>query len=120
MFSYRPGGSGDWKASKEGGDGFLLVTVDGMPYWGDAVGQIPFAADKVTDLIEDGTSMTYAIKNTIQTGQKYGDGKIIGGKSDYSNSYDNYMILRGAMWGANGRPITQPITKEEAKKYGLK
>jgi hypothetical protein len=36
---------GDWKRQKEGGAGYLLAMVDGMSYWTDAVGQIPFAVD---------------------------------------------------------------------------
>ncbi|MBK7479017.1 MAG: hypothetical protein IPI69_04270 [Bacteroidales bacterium] len=39
MMSYRQGGSGDWKASKEGAAGYFLVTVDGKPYWADAIGK---------------------------------------------------------------------------------
>jgi len=119
MISYRQGGSGDWKASEDGANGFLLVTVDKKPYWADAIGQIPFAVDKVTDEIEDKKSKTDAIKTTVQAGKKYGEGKLFGGKTDNSNTYDNYFILRGALSGATGRDITKPITKEEAKKYGL-
>lgn len=119
MSSYRQGGSGDWKASEEGADGYLLVTVDNMPYWADAIGQIPFAVDLATDKIEDGKSGYQAIRETIQKGKEYGSGEIIGGEADNSNRYDNYMILRGAANGANGRNITKPVTKEEAKAYGL-
>jgi hypothetical protein len=120
MTSYRQGGSGDWKASEEGADGFLLVTVDDMPYWADAIGQIPFAVDYVTDIMEEDNLSGYkAIRQTVEKGKDYGDGKLVGGKKDNSNTYDNYFILRGAAHGANGRNFTKPITKEEAKAYGL-
>ena len=119
MMSYRQGGSGDWKSSKKGADGFLLVTIDAMPYWADAVGQIPFAVDKVTDEIGDKKSKAEAVKETVKVGKEYGEGKLIGGKTDNSNTYDNYFILRGALFGASQRDFTKPITQDEAKKNGL-
>jgi RHS repeat-associated protein len=119
MTSYRQGGSGDWKASEDGADGYLLSTIDNSPYWSDAIGQIPFAVDYSTDMIEDGKSGYQAIRETVQKGKEYGEGKIIGGTTDNSNKYDNYFILRGAANGANGRNITKPVTEAEAKAYGL-
>ncbi len=136
MISYRQGGSGDWKASKKGADGFFLVTVDGQPYWSDAVGQIPFAVDKVTDELEKGKSAAKAISNTMEVGRQYGEGKLIGGQRDNSNTYDNYFILRGAAWGAikyrigsNGKLIRNSYSPKVLgrstpsllnKKYGLR
>ncbi len=117
MFSYRNHGSGDWKELEEGADGYYLVTVDNMIYWGDAIGQFPFAVNRVTDKIEDGSTSDEAIAETVQTGKKYGEGKPVGGKTDNSNTYDNYFILRGALNGANGKDFTKPITKAEADKY---
>jgi RHS repeat-associated protein len=119
MSSYRQGGSGDWKSSEEGADGYLLSTVDETPYWSDAIGQIPFAVDYATDMKDKGKIGYQAIRETVQKGKEYGEGKLIGGKTDNSNTYDNYFILRGAASGANGRNITKPVTKEEAKTYGL-
>jgi RHS repeat-associated protein len=98
MISYRPGGSGDWKASEDGGDGFLLVDVGGKPYWGDAIGQIPYAVDKFTDDLESTGSVSKARAETIAIGQEYGDGT--GEKADNSNSYDNAMIKRAINWAA--------------------
>ena len=49
MLSYRPGGSGDWKDSDNPGGGYQLTEMEGVPYWTDAIGQIPFAIDKFTD-----------------------------------------------------------------------
>ena len=120
MYSYRKGGSGDWKKVKDGGNEYLAVTVDGMPYWGDAVGQIPFATNRAKDQINKGWDSYSANVTAIRDGQKYADGNPFGGTPDYSNSYDNYFILRGAMYGSEGRDITQPITEAEAKKYGYK
>jgi len=117
MISYRQGGSGDWKTVEEGADGYLLVTVDDQIFWADAIGQIPFAVDKVTDEIEEGKSVDEAIKTTVKLGKKYGDGKIFGGTPDYSNSYDNYFILRGALYGAKNRDFLEPINKYEADRY---
>jgi hypothetical protein len=118
MISYSTGLSGDWKKQKEGGDGYYLVTVDGKPYWGDAIGQIPFATNKAKDEIKNGETVYDANVTTIKAGQKYADGSLFGGTPDTSKSYDNFMILRGAMYGSQGRDITRPITQEEATMYG--
>lgn len=115
MISYRQKGSGDWKKSKDGADGYLLVTVDGQPYWADAVGQIPFAVDYYTDRLEDGDSKSQAVSATVQKGREYAEGKIFGGTTDNSNSYDNYFILRGALYASekyilqNGRATTSGV-----------
>jgi hypothetical protein len=100
MVSYRGKGSGDWKESKKGADGYYLVTVDGQPYWSDAVGQIPFAVNNVKNQLKDGVSAMQAIQNTLDTGRDYGDGKLFGGQRDNTNGYDNYFIARGASWAA--------------------
>ena len=47
--SYAKGLAGDWKASSKGGAGYLLVSIEGTPYWSDAIGQIPFAVDTFKD-----------------------------------------------------------------------
>ncbi len=99
MSSYRQGGSGDWKSSKVGADGYYLVTVGGKPYWADAIGQIPFAVDKFTDeLLKNKGNTELSIRNTINSGREYGEGKLVGGTRDNSNTYDTYFILRGALW----------------------
>lgn len=100
MSSYFQKGSGDWKAAKEGADGYFLITVGGEPYWSDAIGQIPFAVDYFTDVYEDNANKEKSIKMTIQKGREYGEGKLFGGKIDNSNTYENYFILRGAKWAS--------------------
>ena len=91
--SFAKGMPGDWKVSSQGGAGYLLVMIDGMPYWTDAVGQIPFAVD---------TYRTYrSIAEVVDTGIKWGPGTPTGrvtGDFDYSNTYDNYFVLRGALY----------------------
>jgi hypothetical protein len=101
MISYRQRGSGDWKAEGKPGDGYLLVTVNGQPYWADAVGQIPFAIDYFTDRLIIHGNRTKAIRETIQKGREYAEGKLIGGQTDNSNRYDIYFILRGALFAAD-------------------
>jgi len=71
---------------------------------------------------------------TVQKGKEYGEGKLLGGKTDNSNTYDNYFILRGAKWASqryntkeggknlektNYTPsnLRRPINENEAKKY---
>ena len=98
MFSYRQGGSGDWKAKGKPGDGYFLVEVDGEAYWGDAIGQIPFAVDKFTDVLEKTGDKSEAEKETIQIGIEYGNGQIINKIADNSNNYDNTMIKRAISW----------------------
>jgi RHS repeat-associated protein len=136
MGAYRQGGAGDWKASKKGADGYFLVTVDGQPYWSDAIGQLPFAVDKVTNELKGGVGSNQAVLNTVDAGREYGEGRLVGGQRDNSNTYDNYFILRGAHWGAvkyrqgsNGKLIRNsyspsrlgaPVSNYLTKKYGLK
>ena len=101
MFSYRTGGSGDWKADGKPGDGYLLVTVGGFPYWADAIGQIPFALNNYRDNLKAFANHNAAAKETIRIGMKFGSGNILRsilGHSDYSNSYDNEMIRRAVQW----------------------
>lgn len=138
MSSYRQGASGDWKQSEKGGDEYLLVTIDGKPYWGDAVGQIPFAVNKYKDEYLETGNAEGAIDETIKTGREYGEGKLIGNKTDYSNTYDNYFLLRGALWAKDrnirlfdktsksswlfqqnkpAKDLATPITKKLADKY---
>lgn len=98
MTSYSQGGSGDWKASKEGADGYLMVTVGGKPYWADAIRQIPFATDYFTDKLAETGNYSTSVNSTLQKGMEYGEGKLFGGSTDKSNTYDNYFLLRGALW----------------------
>ena len=100
MITYRQGGIGDWKKSKKGANGYFLVTVGGDPYWADAIGQIPFAVDYFTDMYMLDGDKEAAIIKTIQKGKEYGEGKLFGGKTDNSNTYDNYFILRAALWAS--------------------
>jgi hypothetical protein len=98
MLSYGSGFSGDWKADGKPGGGYLMVTVGGEPYWTDAVGQIPFAVDKFTDELESTGNAGTARQKTIEAGQTFGDGNVVGGESDNTNSYDNAMIKRAINW----------------------
>jgi hypothetical protein len=127
MTDYRSGGSGDWKKSPEGGSGYFLVTVGGKPYWADAIGQIPYAVNNATNEMKEHGDSTRAIKETVTTGQKHGQGQLFGGAPDTSNTYDNYFVLRGATWAAQryGRNDVSPerlgdsISRESAVRYGV-
>jgi hypothetical protein len=98
LSEYAQGDDGDWKKHEKGADGYLLVTVDGEPYWADAVGQIPFAVDCYTDYLEEKKDIVKAIYCTTYKGEEYGSGELFGGDPDFSNTYDSYMVLRGALW----------------------
>ena len=89
------GGDGDWKQSAEGADGFFLVTVNGMPYWSDAVGQIPFAAWYAKERIKEHGDKSKAIEETLNKERSWGSGTLLGSR-DSDNSYDHYFAMRGA------------------------
>ncbi|PLR33913.1 hypothetical protein CYR40_01755 [Chimaeribacter arupi] len=94
-WEYKNNWEGDWKSNPEGGAGYLMSMINGIPYWNDAVGQIPFAVD------------TYRLwKNipvTVETGITWATGRpkdAVMQRKDYSNKYDNFFVLRGALYAA--------------------
>lgn len=131
-YQYMPG---DWKSSAEGGDGYLMVMINGVPYWTDAVGQIPFAVDTYRSNRD--------IKYVVRTGIKWAGGSV-SSVSDVSNCYDNFFVLRGALFASkkysyyfstsagnysntqvnevinaiDSNSISQPITESELMTYG--
>ena len=107
MFSYRSGGGGDWKAAEEGGAGFLMVEVGGMPYWADGVGQIPFAVDSFKHLLMEGNSEEAAIKGTLLSAQQHSTGNVFATDPVISNEYDDYFVLRGAIWASRKYDVTE-------------
>jgi len=38
---------------------------------------------------------------------QYGDGNPANPKEDRSNTYDNFMVLRGALWASDNHPVTR-------------
>lgn len=90
----------DWKVRSAGGDGYLMVFVKDKPYWADGIGQIPFAVDTYRLYLERYQDIDTAIKETIVTGIQFGDGMPIGAKVDEKNEYDNFIILRAALWAS--------------------
>ncbi|EDW1644277.1 hypothetical protein EK69_004589 [Salmonella enterica subsp. enterica] len=89
--SFRPKGEGDWKNNLKGGAGYLLVMINKIPYWTDAVGQIPFAIDTYR--------MHKNIPSTVETGMIWGTGKRFDA-ADKTNTYDNFFVLRGALYAS--------------------
>ncbi|HIF9104015.1 TPA: hypothetical protein ACX6QA_000925 [Photobacterium damselae] len=95
--SYRTRGSGDWKYVKDGADQYLLSLIDGVPYWSDAIGQIPYAID---------TYRLFKNKNTVKFfGGVFAQGdfkeaikSLITGELDETNTWDNYFVLRGSLF----------------------
>ena len=105
--SYAQKNEGDWKQNKkDGAGGFLLVSIEGALYWADAIGQIPFAVDTFKSEFVAAGDKDKAIIRTVKTGINYGDGSILFAKKDNSNNYDNFMILRGALWAAQNHTLT--------------
>lgn len=108
--SFSKGLPGDWKANSDGGAGFLMVMVDKLPFWTDAVGQIPFAVDTFRKSLEELRVSPEAIRKTVRTGMEYGDGNPFAPNSDPTNEYDNYMVLRGSLWASENFQLI--VTKE--------
>ena len=81
-----------------------------FPYWTDAVGQIPFAVD---------TYRTYkSVTEVVDIGIKWGPGTPWGrvsGDFDFTNTYDNYFILRGALYAE--KKYTYTLLKNETGAY---
>ena len=96
-FQYNPYGNGNWKAVENGAKGYILVSMEGIPYWADAVGQLPFAIDIYRKRLSETKNKDLSRKFVIQKGYEYGNGLPFIGY-DNSNSYDNAMILRGVNW----------------------
>ena len=88
-YSFYKNMEGDWKQNPKGGAGYLLVLISGIPYWTDAVDQIPFAVDTYRS--------KQSITKTVQTGIEWGT-ETLTGNVDYSNEYDNYFVLRRVLF----------------------
>lgn len=140
---FASGEPGDWKTSEDGANGFILVMVDEKPYWADAVGQIPYAIDTYRMLRF--VKPVSGIGMVVATGTVQDIKNFFTGKSDTSNEYDNYFILRGALYAKrtfyteiqlDGKffqtpktiekmhsipavELGNPITKEEQDEYAI-
>ena len=112
MISYRSGGGGDWKAAEEGANGFLMVEVGGMPYWADGVGQIPFAVDSFKHLLVEGYSEEAAIKGTLLSAQQHSTGNVFATDPVVSNEYDDYFVLRGAIWASRRYDVEKKVREK--------
>lgn len=119
ILAYASYGEGDWKVKKQGADGYTMSTVDGKPYWSDAIGQIPFAVDYFKGRLEAHGNYGRAIRETISTGRKYANGIPIPflNTTDYSNGYDNYFILRGALYAAEKYSLRDGQLSTGSKPY---
>lgn len=97
-------GTGDWKASKKAGSGYYLCFIEGLPYWTDAVGQIPFSIWDYKAKCKNGVEKNGAIKWVGYEGAIAATGKtkdILTLNIDKSKTYDNFFILRGSIWASN-------------------
>jgi hypothetical protein len=117
LISYATGNAGDWKAVSDGAYGYLLVTIDKFPYWADGVGQIPFAVGTFKHYLEEGNSEEQSIKNTLLSAQKHSTGNIIPTAPVIVNEYDDYFVLRGAIWASRMYDVKTEV--HESFKEGM-
>ncbi|ERT57630.1 hypothetical protein HMPREF1254_1213 [Prevotella sp. BV3P1] len=119
MLSYRTGGSGDWKAEGNPGNGYLMVEVEGVPYWADAIGQIPFTLNEYRNVLGRTKNSEMAAGETIDMGKRFGNGSLLNiffPSPDNNNSYDNAIIKRSVDWAKNRyslKPIRMPNRQYE-------
>ncbi len=109
-------GNGDWKQSKKAGNHYLLCFIHGFPYWCDAVGQIPFAIWSYRNKSRSGADKEGAIKWVIGEGIAVATGKpqdIIKFNFDLSNEYDNFFVLRGALWASKRFSSTTTVSNTD-------
>lgn len=97
---FAAGFPGDWKIQRSGGDGYLLCSVEGYPYWTDGLGQIPFAVDTFRMFWTEINNIEIAIRKTGATGLRWANGKPGGEDTESENVYDNFIILRASLWAS--------------------
>lgn len=51
--------------------------------------------------------MESAVVKTVDTGIAYGDGNPLMPHHDSTNEYDNYMVLRGALWASENFQLSK-------------
>lgn len=93
MIEYRQGGSGDFKSKYAK---HFLCTVDGIPYWTDVIGQIPFAINCYKTQLMNGRSHSEAAKITQFLGHVFAREFPFFDK--HPNDADNWMIKRVCNW----------------------
>lgn len=109
---------GDWKSRTNGGDGYLMVFIEGKPYWTDGIGQIPYAVNTFRKYWRETKQVDLAIRKTGETGMAWGDGKAFTGPDKGPQDvYDNFIILRGSLWASENFKLT--IKKETIYDKGI-
>ena len=101
MVEYRKRGSGDFK--REIAKGAFLCTVDGIPYWTDVIGQIPFVINCYRDQLMNGKTHRKATEYTINIGHLFSTGFL--SIDLHPNDADNWMIRRVCEWASKGFDI---------------
>ena len=72
---YFSGNSGDWKAVDNGAKSYRLVSMEGIPYWADAVGQIPFAINTYKAFYSFANNHTSAKNAVVNIGYIFSKGE---------------------------------------------
>lgn len=108
---------GDWKSSSDGADHYLLSFIEGTPYWSDAIGQIPFSIFCYLNESNTSVDKDKKIIKTVDIGIRFGTGIPLD-SPDKENTYDNYFVLRGAIWSSK-KYISQ-IENDTSSYQGIK
>jgi len=112
----------DWKAKGKPGDGYLMVEVDGVPYWTDAIGQIPYTLNEYRNEFRKSKNSEFAAGRTLELGQQFGNGSLwnlLFPSPDTSNSYDNAMIKRATDWAKNRYSLSPVRTSNGGYEIGV-
>lgn len=72
---YFGGKKGDWKKAENGAKGYRLVSMEGIPYWADAVGQLPYAINIYRGFLQLTHNKAKAKNATINMGYAFHRGR---------------------------------------------
>ena len=110
---YRSRGEGDWKEEKA--KGFFLTSMEGTPFWTDALGQLPFAINiyrGFCDLLKNlNATLDYeqqikpmARNATINVGYVFSEGEVKELSNLYKKGFINFANLNSNLYKQEQHP----------------
>ena len=67
-----------------------MVEVEGVPYWADAIGQIPFTLNEYRNVLGRTKNSEMAAGETIDMGKRFGNGSLL---NIFFPSPDNIIVM---------------------------